>query len=205
MKHSSREYFPPDTSLNGTYVESGGAAGRGMALGRLLLLCAVACEVWDTETKPEDFVCSRAARKALNIGPELEIALSECVSSTILSTSFQLPCTQLHVATWETKSDKEKQGDVVASLRLLIEGVRTLRTTAQAGCETVLLQRLENNIQNHLLILTHLQLSGPVPPPSLSCVPPSTRSLRTVLRSYTLLISGKLERFIVNLGDRCTS
>uniref|UniRef100_A0A8C6LHT6 Thrombopoietin n=1 Tax=Nothobranchius furzeri TaxID=105023 RepID=A0A8C6LHT6_NOTFU len=124
---------------------------------RLLLLCAVACEVWDTETKPEDFVCSRAARKALNIGPELEIAL--CVSSTILSTSFQLPCTQLHVATWETKSDKEKQGDVVASLRLLIEGVRTLRTTAQAGCETVLLQRLENNIQNHLLILTHLQLS----------------------------------------------
>uniref|UniRef100_A0A8C6LHU5 Erythropoietin n=1 Tax=Nothobranchius furzeri TaxID=105023 RepID=A0A8C6LHU5_NOTFU len=183
MKHSSREYFPPDTSLNGTYVESGGAAGRG-----LLLLCAVACEVWDTETKPEDFVCSRAARKALNIGPELEI----CVSSTILSTSFQLPCTQLHVATWETKS----QGDVVASLRLLIEGVRTLRTTAQAGCETVLLQRLENNIQNHLLILTHLQLS---------VRSRLTRSLRTVLRSYTLLISGKLERFIVNLGDRCTS
>uniref|UniRef100_A0A8C6LEM0 Thrombopoietin n=1 Tax=Nothobranchius furzeri TaxID=105023 RepID=A0A8C6LEM0_NOTFU len=180
-------------------------------MDRLLLLCAVACEVWDTETKPEDFVCSRAARKALNIGPELEIALVRIISalsSTILSTSFQLPCTQLHVATWETKSDKEKQGDVVASLRLLIEGVRTLRTTAQAGCETVLLQRLENNIQNHLLILTHLQLSvrSRLPQNSIPATLDPRRSyLRTVLRSYTLLISGKLERFIVNLGDRCTS
>ncbi|XP_075339503.1 thrombopoietin isoform X2 [Odontesthes bonariensis] len=174
-----------------------------MALSRLLLLCMVASEVWDTETKPIAFVCSSAARKTMNIVPEIETALSECSDSMTLSTPAKLPCTELHIATWERKSDQEKRGDIVASLRLLFEGVKTLRILTQAGCGTLLLQRLENNINNYLMILTHLQLSGPLLPSSLSCVPRSTQSLRVVFRSYNQLISGKLERFIVNLEDRC--
>ncbi|KAM6918606.1 thrombopoietin isoform 1-T1 [Xenentodon cancila] len=169
----------------------------------LLLLCVVAFRVWDTETKPIRFVCNRAARKGLNIVPEMETALNDCIGLTMLSTPAQLPCTELHVATWENKSEQEKRGDIVASLNLLIKGVKTVRILTEGGCE-MLLQRLENNINNYLLILTNLQLSGPVLPPSLSCVPQSTLSLRTVLWSYNQLISGKLERFIVNLEYRCT-
>lgn len=41
----------------------------------LLLLCMIASEVWDSETKSTEFVCSRAARKALNIVPEMSSAL----------------------------------------------------------------------------------------------------------------------------------
>ncbi|XP_072219885.1 thrombopoietin isoform X2 [Leuresthes tenuis] len=130
-----------------------------MALSRLLLLCMVASEVWDTETKPIAFVCSRDARKTMNIVPEIETALRECSDSATLSTPAQLPCTELHIATWGKKSDQEKRGDIVASLRLLFEGVNTLRNLTQAGCATLLLQRLENNINNYLMILTHLQLS----------------------------------------------
>lgn len=35
----------------------------------------IASEVWDSETKSTEFVCSRAARKALNIVPEMSSAL----------------------------------------------------------------------------------------------------------------------------------
>lgn len=122
-----------------------------------------------------------------------------------LSTPVQLPCTELHVASWENKSHQEKRGDIVASLRLLIEGVKVVRTPSQPGCEASLLQRLENNIDNYLLILTELQLSGPAVSPALSCVPGSTQSLSTVLLTYNHLISGKLERFMVDLKDRCIS
>ncbi|KAM9719526.1 thrombopoietin isoform 1-T1 [Menidia menidia] len=175
-----------------------------MALSRLLLLCMVASEVWGTETKPIEFVCSRTARKAMNIGPEIETALSDCINSTSLSTLVQLPCTELHIATWGEKTDQEKRGDIVASLNLLFEGVKNLRILTEGECGTVPLQRLENNINNYLMILTHLQLSGPLLHPSLSCIPRRTQSLKAVLRSYNQLISGKLERFIVNLEDRCT-
>ncbi|XP_061587107.1 thrombopoietin isoform X2 [Cololabis saira] len=193
-----------------------------MALRRLLLLCVIAFRVWDTETKPIRFVCNRAARKGLNIVPEMETALSVCLSVCLhgfwhqplvfqndciglmtLSTPAQLPCTELHLATWENKSEQEKRGDIVASLNLLIAGVKTVRILTEGDCE-MLLQSLENNINNYLLILTNLQLSGPVLPPSLSCVPQSSLNLSTVLQSYNQLISGKLERFIVNLEYRCT-
>ncbi|XP_037837745.1 thrombopoietin [Kryptolebias marmoratus] len=177
-----------------------------MALSRLLLLCVLASEVmWDAETNPEVFVCSRVARKALNVVPQIQTALGECFGSANLSAPVQLPCTELHVATWENKSDQERKADVVASLGLLRGGVKMLRITAQAECGTSLLQRLENNIENYLLILTHLQLSGPDLSPSLSCVPRSTQSLSAVLRSYSRLILGKLERFVVKLEDRCAS
>ncbi|CAG5896704.1 unnamed protein product [Menidia menidia] len=125
----------------------------------LLLLCMVASEVWGTETKPIEFVCSRTARKAMNIGPEIETALSDCINSTSLSTLVQLPCTELHIATWGEKTDQEKRGDIVASLNLLFEGVKNLRILTEGECGTVPLQRLENNINNYLMILTHLQLS----------------------------------------------
>ncbi|XP_040911531.1 thrombopoietin isoform X2 [Toxotes jaculatrix] len=171
----------------------------------LLLLCMVASEVWDAETKPIDFVCNRAARRAMNIVADMESALSDCTGIVTFSTPVQLPCTELHIASWENKSHQEKRGDIVASLRLLIEGVKVLRALSQPGCGASLLQRLENNINNHLLILTHLQLSGPVVSPSLSCVPRSSQSLRIVLLRYNQLISGKLEQFMINLGNRCTS
>lgn len=51
------------------------------------------------------------------------------------------------------------RGDIVASLRLLIEGVKVVRAQIQPGCASLPLQRLEHNINNYLLILTHLQLS----------------------------------------------
>lgn len=132
----------------------------------LLLLCMIASEVWDSETKSTEFVCSRAARKALNIVPEMSSALvrmslpsslasrsiyfkemgcfttsiwmlylirllsvvtcsqpvhlsvlslslvspmspplqSNCNGSATLSTQVQLPCTELHAASWEHKS-----------------------------------------------------------------------------------------------------
>lgn len=54
---------------------------------------------------------------------------------------------------------QEKRGDIVASLRLLVESVKVVRAPGQPGCAASLLPRLENNINNYLLILTHLQLS----------------------------------------------
>ncbi|KAK5859979.1 hypothetical protein PBY51_021491 [Eleginops maclovinus] len=176
-----------------------------MALSRLLLLCMVASELWDAEPKPIEFVCNKGARRAINIVAELESALSECYGSTTPSTLVQLPCTELHVASWENKSDQEKRGDIVASLRLLVESVKVFKAQSQPGCAALLLQRLENNINNYLLILTPLQLSGPAVSPGLSCVPRSTQSLSTVLLNYKQLISGKLERFVINLEDRCNS
>lgn len=35
----------------------------------------VASEVWDAETKPIDFVCNRAARRAMNVVAEMQNAL----------------------------------------------------------------------------------------------------------------------------------
>ncbi|XP_024129820.1 thrombopoietin [Oryzias melastigma] len=176
-----------------------------MALSRLLLLWMVASKVWDTEAKPVVFVCNRAARRALNIVAELESALSVCTDLMTLSSAVLLPCTGFNVATWEEKSEQEKRGDIVASLKLLNENIRSIRNSTQPGCATMLLQRLDNNIRNYLLIITNLQLNGSVLPPSLSCVPQSTQSLRRVLQSYSQLISGKLESFILTLGDRCAS
>ncbi|XP_020566756.1 uncharacterized protein LOC110016899 isoform X4 [Oryzias latipes] len=171
----------------------------------LLLLWMVACKVWDTEAKPIAFVCNRAARRALNIVAELEGALSVCADLMTLSSPVLLPCTGLHAATWGEKSELEKREDIVVSLKLLSENIRTIRNSTQSECGTLLLQRLENNIRNYLLIITNLQLNGSVLPPSLSCVPQSTQSLRRVLESYNQLITGKLESFTLTLGDRCTS
>uniref|UniRef100_A0A3Q3K0F4 Thrombopoietin n=1 Tax=Monopterus albus TaxID=43700 RepID=A0A3Q3K0F4_MONAL len=156
--------------------------------------------VWDAETKPTDFVCIRAARRAMNIVAEIEVCLSVV--------HLFLPCTELHVATWENKSHQEKRGDIVASLRLLAEGLNVLKALNQTRCVSSLLQRLENNITNYLLILTHLQLSVRschIVSPSLSCVPRSTQSLNTFLLRYNQLIFGKLERFMVSLETRCPS
>uniref|UniRef100_A0A8C9ZQD3 Thrombopoietin n=1 Tax=Sander lucioperca TaxID=283035 RepID=A0A8C9ZQD3_SANLU len=111
----------------------------------LLLLCMLASEVWDAETKPIEFMCNKGARRAMNIVAEMESVL--------------LPCIELHVASWENKSHQEKRGDIVASLSLLIEGVKVVKSPSQPECAASLLQRLENNINNYLLILTHLQLS----------------------------------------------
>ncbi|XP_054612508.1 thrombopoietin isoform X1 [Dunckerocampus dactyliophorus] len=130
-----------------------------MALSRFLLLCMLASEVWDAGTKPIDFVCSRSARRAMNIVSEIQTAMNDCNSSTSLSTPVHLPCTVLHVASWERKSHQERRQDISASLRLLMEGVKVARHPSQAECSLVLLQRLEHNINSYLLILTHLQLS----------------------------------------------
>lgn len=40
-----------------------------------LLLCMVASEVWDAETKPIRFMCNKGARRAMNIVAEIESAL----------------------------------------------------------------------------------------------------------------------------------
>ncbi|XP_078144051.1 thrombopoietin isoform X1 [Centroberyx gerrardi] len=176
-----------------------------MALSRLLLLCMVASEVWDAETRPIDFVCDGESRRAMNAVADLETALRDCDGLTTLSLPVQLPCIKVHKASWENKSHQEKRGDIVASLGLLIEGVKVARALSQPGCVSSLLQRLEHSISNYLHILTHLELSqGPVESPVLSCVPQSTQSLTTVLWTYSRLISGKLEWLVVNLADKCT-
>lgn len=48
---------------------------------------------------------------------------------------------------------------MVASLRLLVESVKAVRVPEQPRCSASLLLRLENNINNYLLIVSHLQLS----------------------------------------------
>lgn len=48
-----------------------------------------------------------------------------------------------------------------------------------------------------------LDQQGPAVTPALSCVPRDTQSIQTLLLSYNRLISGKLERFVVELKDRC--
>lgn len=50
---------------------------QGVCSG-LLLLCVVASEVWDAETRPIEFVCSKATRRSMNIAADVE---SELVSS----------------------------------------------------------------------------------------------------------------------------
>ncbi|XP_076001290.1 thrombopoietin isoform X2 [Genypterus blacodes] len=178
-----------------------------MALSRLLLLCMVASEVWDVQTRPIDFVCNRDARRAMNIVAEMEAALRVCDGSTTLSTLVQLPCIQVHKASWGNKSvcdPQEQRGDIVASLKLLIEDVKVLKAASQPGCTSSLLHRLERSINNYLRILTHLELSGPAESPALSCVPQSTQSLSTILWTYNRLLSGKLEGLMDNLADKCT-
>ncbi|XP_077579982.1 thrombopoietin isoform X2 [Stigmatopora nigra] len=178
-----------------------------MALSRLLLLCMLASEVRDAETKPIDFVCSRSARRAMNIVTEMQTALNNCNSSAILPTPVQIPCTELHIATWERKSHHERRQDISLSLRGLFESVKVARPLGQEECGSVLLQRLEHNINGYLLILTHLQLSdqqAPVEYPELSCVPRSTLNLSTVLLNYRRLITGKLERLMMSLESTCT-
>lgn len=96
----------------------------------------------------------------------------------------RLPCNELHVTSWQNKTvrlsavapklelrcfwpeelicmsqHQEKRGDIVASLRLLIESVKAVRVSEQPRCSAPLLLRLENNINNYLLIVSHLQLS----------------------------------------------
>lgn len=47
---------------------------QGVCSG-LLLLCVVASEVWDAETKPIEFVCHKGTRRSLNIASDMERAL----------------------------------------------------------------------------------------------------------------------------------
>lgn len=54
---------------------------------------------------------------------------------------------------------QEKKGDIVASLRLLIESVKAVRVPEQLRCSAPPLLRLEHNINNYLLIISHLPLS----------------------------------------------
>ncbi|KAM4605142.1 thrombopoietin isoform 2-T2 [Polymixia lowei] len=169
----------------------------------LLLLCMIA-EMWDAEARPVDFVCDRESRRAMNTVAEMETALGVCDDLATLSSPVQLPCIKVHKASWESKSQQEKRGDIVASFGVLSNGVKAVRALSQPGCSSSLLQRLEHSINNYLHILTHLELNGPVESPVLSCVPSSTQSMSTVLWSYSRLITGKLEWLVVSLADRCT-
>lgn len=100
---------------------------QGVCSG-LLLLCVVASEVWDAETKPIEFVCHKGMRRSLNIAADMERALvspanpphsaplstsaltatsplqRSCNASMMLSTPVQLPCVELHVTSWQNKT-----------------------------------------------------------------------------------------------------
>ncbi|XP_049602490.1 thrombopoietin [Syngnathus scovelli] len=181
-----------------------------MALSRLLLLpllLLLAYQVLCAQSKPVDFECSRSARRALNIVEEMQAALNNCNGSSSLLRPVQLTCAELHVASWERKSHHERRQDIVVSLRHLLESVKVARPLSQAECASLLLQRLEHNINSYLLVLTHLQLSDKqdkqVESTELFCVPGSTLSLSTVLLNYRRLITGKLERLMMSLESRC--
>lgn len=176
-----------------------------MAVGSLLLLCVAMFWPWDSQSKPIDFVCNKPARETLNIISRIESELLHCEGLATLPNAVQLPCTALHVASWENKSLQQKRGDLVASLRQLHEGVEAVSALSQLPCATSLLQSLLQNINNYLSILTHLHFSEAEESPVLSCVPRSSHSMSVLLLSYNRLLSGKLERFMDNLHDRCTT
>uniref|UniRef100_A0A674NLK6 Thrombopoietin n=1 Tax=Takifugu rubripes TaxID=31033 RepID=A0A674NLK6_TAKRU len=126
---------------------------------RLLLLCVVASEVWDAETKPIEFVCHKGMRRSLNIAADME--RRSCNGSMMLSTPVQLPCVELHLTSWQNQTvrHQEKRGDILASLRLLSESVKAARASDQPPCSASVLLRLENNINNYQLIVTNLHLT----------------------------------------------
>lgn len=99
---------------------------QGVCSG-LLLLCVVASEVWDAETKPIEFVCHRGMRRSLNIAADTQRALvsspnppsapvgtcaltaasllqRSCNGSVMLATPVQLPCIELHVTSWQSQT-----------------------------------------------------------------------------------------------------
>uniref|UniRef100_A0A8C6SWH3 Uncharacterized protein n=1 Tax=Neogobius melanostomus TaxID=47308 RepID=A0A8C6SWH3_9GOBI len=107
-----------------------------------------------------------------------------CEGLATLPQAVQLPCTALHAASWENKSLQQKRGDLVASLRILNEGVESVSALSQTPCATSVLQKLLQNIGNYLLILTHLHLSVR----SLHGNPVHTQHLYgTVLQTYSRL------------------
>uniref|UniRef100_A0A674CWN3 Thrombopoietin n=1 Tax=Salmo trutta TaxID=8032 RepID=A0A674CWN3_SALTR len=128
-----------------------------MAKG-LLLLCMVASEVWNAETRPIDFVCDRESRRDMNTVAEMEAALADCDALKTLPSPIQLPCIKVHKASWERKSAQEKKGDIAASLRALSRSVRVVKTLSQPGCAATLLERLEHTVNNYLHIITHLDV-----------------------------------------------
>uniref|UniRef100_A0A667Z598 Thrombopoietin n=1 Tax=Myripristis murdjan TaxID=586833 RepID=A0A667Z598_9TELE len=156
----------------------------------LLLLCMVASELWDAETRPVDFVCDRESRRAMNV--------NDCDGFTTLPSPVQLPCTKVHKASWENKSHQEKRGDIVASLQVLLEDVKAARALSQPGCASSLLQRLEHSVNNYLHILTHLEMDVR------ACRVSLVSLCLAVLSTYSRLISGKLEWLVLNLADTCT-
>lgn len=182
---------------------SGGEPEQGMAVGSLLLLCVVTSWPWDAQGAPIDFVCNKSAREALNIVSRMESEMLDCEGLAALPNAVQLPCTALHVESWGNQSLQQKRGDLVASLRTLKEGVEAVSALSQSQCATSVLRSLLRNINNYLLILTHLHLSGAEESAVLSCVPRSTRSMSAVLLAYNRLLSGKLESFMGNLQEKC--
>lgn len=97
---------------------------QGVCSG-LLLLCVVASEVWDAETKPVEFVCHRGVRRSLNVAAATERALvssanaaaavaraltatsppqRSCNGSMTLSAPVQMPCVELHAASWQNQT-----------------------------------------------------------------------------------------------------
>uniref|UniRef100_A0A674EI78 Thrombopoietin n=1 Tax=Salmo trutta TaxID=8032 RepID=A0A674EI78_SALTR len=174
-----------------------------MALSRLLLLCMVASEVWDAETRPIDFVCDRESRRDLNTVADMEAALANCDVLKTLPSPIQLPCIKVHKASWERKSAQEKRRDIAVSLGALTGSVRVVRTLSQPGCSSTLLERLEHTVNNYLHIVTHLDITGSVESPVLSCTPQNTHSLSTVLWTFSRLLTGKLEWLMADLTHRC--
>ncbi|KAM9460242.1 thrombopoietin isoform 2-T3 [Salvelinus alpinus] len=130
-----------------------------MALSRLLLLCMVASEVWDAETRPIDFVCERESRRDLNTVADMEAALADCDVLKTLPSPIQLPCIKVHKASWERKSAQEKRRDIAVSLGALTGSLRVVRTLSQPGCASTLLERLEHTVNNYLHIVTHLDIT----------------------------------------------
>ncbi|KAK6302569.1 hypothetical protein J4Q44_G00269240 [Coregonus suidteri] len=174
-----------------------------MALSRLLLLCMVASEVRDAETRPIDFVCDRESRRDMNTVAEMEAALADCDALKTLPSPIQLPCIKVHKASWERKLAQEKRGDIAASLGALYGSVRVVKTQSQPGCASALLERLERTVNNYLHIVTHLDIRGSGESPLLSCTPQSTQSLSTVLWTFSRLITGKLEWLMADLTHGC--
>ncbi|KAJ8280508.1 hypothetical protein GJAV_G00055690 [Gymnothorax javanicus] len=170
----------------------------------LVLLYMAASEVQDIQTRPIDFVCNDQARRSMNTVKEMQSAMGACDGSSLLHSAIPLPCVRINMGVWRRKSLQEKKGQVLAALKTLAEGLQRVGAQNYSGCQAKLLERLEHSVDNHLRIVTKLEVpqdEGETQDPT--CPSQDTLYLKDVLTQYYNLLKGMLELFVHELKGRC--
>ncbi|MBN3314664.1 TPO protein, partial [Atractosteus spatula] len=186
----------------------------------LPLLCVIAVEVRDIQTSPINFVCSEQARQQLfQKLNDIRRDMSGCSGSALLPSQVCLPFVGLNMEAWKKKTKQVKRSEIVSALAVLLEAMRKAQNDTQSDCLSSLLQRLSHSITNHLLILktlqvphtvtlthtllhchTHCYTVETVQQDGGTCIR-KTQDLQDVLTQYSLLVRGKMERFVEELAE----